>query len=219
MLRFFDVGFNSLNEKDSKEIFTLRKRVFKDRLDWMVECSNGMESDEYDCCRTIYLLGGVGDNYVCGVRFIETECPNMITGTFKEYFDKFDIPKGNFIEASRLFIEKGRSQKLRFQGYPVSTLLFLSMINYARFYQYEGIYAIVSHSMYVIFKRSGWLISIIEKSVSEKKQDIYLIFMPVDEHSQRTLISLARQKAPFLGGSLNTWPLSLSVREHGSDQL
>ncbi|MFK8258525.1 acyl-homoserine-lactone synthase [Erwinia sp. AnSW2-5] len=217
MLSFFDIGFNFLNEKDSKEIYTLRKRVFKDRLNWMVECSNGMESDEYDCCRTIYLLGGTSDYYFCGVRFIETKYPNMITGAFKGYFDKFDIPKGNFIEASRLFIEKGRSQQLRCQGYPVSTLLFLSMINYARSYQYEGIYAIVSHPMYVILKRSGWLISIIEKSVSEKKQDIYLIFMPVDEHSQHNLISLARQKASFLECSLNTWPLSLSVRENGSD--
>lgn len=217
MLNFFDVGFDSLDEKDSNEIFTLRKRVFKDRLDWMVECSNGMESDEYDCCRTIYLLGGFDNNYVCGVRFIETKYPNMITGTFKKYFDKIDIPEGNFIEASRLFIEKGRSQQLRCKGYPVSTLLFLSMINYARFYQYEGIYAIVSHPMYVIFKRSGWRISMIEKSVSEKKQNIYLIFMPIDEQSQHTLITSALQKAPFLGGNLNTWPLSLSVREYGSD--
>lgn len=217
MLSFSEVGFNYLNKNDAEEVFSLRKLVFKDRLDWMVECNNGMESDEYDSCRTMYLLGGVNNHYFCGVRFIETKYPNMITGAFKEYFDKFDIPKGNFIEASRLFIEKGRSQQLRCQGYPVSTLLFLSMINYARFYQYDGIYAIVSHPMYVIFKRSGWLISMIEKSVSEKKQDIYLIFMPVDERSQQTLISLARQKAPFLGCSLNTWPLSLSVLENGSD--
>ncbi len=217
MLGFFDVGFDYLNEKDFQEIFTLRKHVFKDRLDWMVECSNGMESDEYDYCRTMYLLGKVDGHCVCGVRFIETKYPNMITGTFKEYFDKIDIPEGNFIEASRLFIDKGRSKQLRCNGYPVSMLLFLSMVNYARFYQYEGIYAIVSHPMYVIFKRSGWRISIIEKSVSEKKQNIYLIFMPVDEQSQHTLINSALQTDPFLGSSLNTWPLSLPVRKNGSD--
>ena len=108
---------------------------------------------------------------------------------------------------------------LRCKGFPVSATLFLSMVNYARHYRYDGIYAIVSHSMYIIFKRSGWPVSIVERGVSEKSENIYLIFMPVDEGSQKVLTALVKNSIGGCRNSLTQWPLSFFFRDKWSDDL
>jgi len=219
MLDLLDIKYRHLSELKSNELFSLRKRVFKDRLNWMVNSQNEMEFDEYDNERTTYVFGIHQDTCVCSLRFIETKYPNMITGTFRSWFSDYTLPEGDFVEASRLFIDKERISQLKLRQKPVSALLFLSMINYARHYKYEGIYAIVSHPMYLIFKRSGWEINVEAQSYSEKKEKIFLIFMPVDDRNQQILINLVKSKAPELQITLDAWPLSFPVSQHRPDQL
>lgn len=219
MLDLLDIKYRHLSEIKSTELFSLRKRVFKDRLNWMVKSQNEMEFDEYDNEQTTYVFGVHQDTCVCSLRFIETKYPNMITGTFRSWFKDYTLPEGNYVEASRLFIDKERLDTLKLRQKPVSALLFLSMINYARHYKYEGIYAIVSHPMYLIFKRSGWEVSVESQSYSEKEEKIFLIFMPVDDKNQQILIDLVKSKAPQLQMALDTWPLSFPVSQHGPDQL
>ncbi|CNH73376.1 acyl-homoserine-lactone synthase [Yersinia pekkanenii] len=219
MMEIFDVSYNLLSDSRSSELFSLRKKVFKDRLNWIVNCENGMEYDEYDNNHTTYLFGVHDNQVICSLRFIEIKYPNMITGVFKSYFNNIELPNGNYVEASRLFIDKDRAKKLQLQHYPLSSMLFLSMINYTRHQGYEGIYAIISHPMLTIFKRSGWLISVVEQGMSEKNQRIYLVYMPVDDHNQQILIHKINKALPTGNDTLNNWPLSLKVRNNGSDQL
>ena len=70
-------------------------------MDWAVNCINGMEFDEYDNEHTTYVFGIHNDNVLCSVRFIETRYPNMISHTFAPWFDKVELPQGNYIESSR----------------------------------------------------------------------------------------------------------------------
>ena len=219
MLHLLDVNYNFLSELKSRELFSLRKKVFKDRLNWLVNAENNMESDEYDNPRTNYIFGVYQEVCVCSLRFINIKYPNMITGTFRSWFQNVELPQGNYVEASRLFIDKDRVQRLELRQQPVSALLFLSMINYARHYGYEGIYAIVSHPMYLIFKKSGWGISVVEKSLSEKEENVYLIFMPVDKGNQQTLMALVKTKVPASDCQLDEWPLSFPVRQHRTDKV
>lgn len=219
MLELHDVKYSVLSDRKSNELYSLRKKVFKDRLNWMVNSENNMESDEYDNHRTTYLIGVYHETCICSLRFIEMQYPNMITGTFKPWFKDVALPQGNYVEASRLFIDKERTRTLELQKQPISALLFLSMINYARHYHYEGIYAIVSHPMYLIFKKSGWKIEQVAQSFSEKEEKVYMIFMPVDDESQQTLIERVKVKAPNLACTLTTWPLSFPVRKNRTNQL
>lgn len=219
MIEIFDVNYNLLSDNRSKELFSLRKRTFKDRLNWIVNCENNMEFDEYDNNHTTYLFGMYENMVVCSLRFIETKYNNMITGTFKSYFNKIELPEGNFVEASRLFIDKGRVQAMKLQNEPISSLLFLSMINYARNYDYQGIYAIISHPMLIIFQRSGWEITVVEQGQSEKNQRIYLIYIPVDDRNQQILVDRINLAHPGLTPDRDAWPLTFRVRKHGSDQL
>lgn len=219
MIEIFDVNYNLMSDNRSKELFSLRKKTFKDRLDWIVKCENNMEFDEYDSEHTTYLFGTYKEIVVCSLRFIEIKYPNMITGTFKSYFNKIELPEGNFVEASRLFIDKERVQAMQLQKKPISSILFLSMINYARNYGYQGIYAIISHPMLIIFQRSGWEISVIEQGQSEKNQRIYLIYMPVDDRNQQILIDRISLAHSGLTPVRDVWPLTFRVRDHGPDEL
>lgn len=219
MIDIFDVNYSLLSDSRSSELFSLRKKTFKDRLDWIVNCKNGMEYDEYDSSHTTYLFGVHDDLVFCSLRFIEIKYPNMITGVFRTYFNKIELPNGNYIEASRLFIDKDRIKQLKLQNHPVSTVLFLSMINYSRYKGFEGIYAIVSHPMLIIFKKSGWMISVVEQGLSEKNQRIYLIYMPVDDQNQQILMNRISKDFPVEKNTLDSWPLSLLIKENGSDQL
>ncbi|ANJ93438.1 acyl-homoserine-lactone synthase [Serratia plymuthica] len=219
MIEIFDVNYNLMSDNRSKELFSLRKKTFKDRLDWIVKCENNMEFDDYDSEHATYLFGTYKEIVVCSLRFIEIKYPNMITGTFKSYFNKIELPEGNFVEASRLFIDKERVQAMQLQKKPISSILFLSMINYARNYGYQGIYAIISHPMLIIFQRSGWEISVIEQGQSEKNQRIYLIYMPVDDRNQQILIDRISLAHSGLTPVRDVWPLTFRVRDHGPDEL
>lgn len=220
MIELFDVNYNLLPDNRSRELFSLRKKTFKDRLDWIVNCENNMEFDEYDNRHATYIFGVYQEQVICSLRFIETRHPNMISGgAFNDYFSNINLPQGNYVEASRLFIDKERIQTLRLHQQPVSALLFLSMINYARKGGYDGIYAIISHPMRIIFQRSGWDISIVDTGCSEKNQNIYLVYMPVDDINQNRLLERINQRAPQRGNPLNAWPLSFRIRGNRPDEL
>ncbi|MGF6188935.1 acyl-homoserine-lactone synthase [Serratia sp. 2723] len=211
MLEIFDLNYNFLSDGKSEELFALRKDVFKDRLDWAVNCIDGLEFDEYDNQNTNYLVGMMNGMVICSVRFIEMQFPNMIEGTFSSYFPKLTIPQGNYIESSRFFVDKARASQVNLKKYPISSILFLAMVNYARKYGYDGILTIVSHSMLAILKRSGWEISVIEQGNSEKNQNIYLVHLPTDIESQNTLIERINSRVLFDADKLKKWPLVCSL--------
>jgi len=220
MIELFDVDYNLLPDNRSKELFSLRKKTFKDRLDWLVNCENNMEFDEYDNSHATYIFGTYQNHVICSLRFIETKYPNMISdGVFDTYFNDIKLPDGNYVEASRLFIDKARIQALQLHQAPISTMLFLSMINYARNCGYEGIYAIVSHPMRIIFQRSGWHISVVKTGCSEKNKNIYLIYMPIDDANRNRLLARINQGTTKLDNPLYSWPLSFRIGEKRPDEL
>lgn len=57
MLSFFNAKYIKLAEKSKNDLFFLRKRSFKDRLNWSVICKNNQEFDEYDNRNVDYFLG------------------------------------------------------------------------------------------------------------------------------------------------------------------
>ncbi|MFJ5420536.1 acyl-homoserine-lactone synthase CarI [Pectobacterium parvum] len=207
MLEIFDVNHTLLSEKKSEELFTLRKETFKDRLNWAVQCTDGMEFDQYDNNNTTYLFGIKDKTVICSLRFIETKYPNMITGAFFPYFKAINIPEGNYLESSRFFVDKSRAKDILGNEYPISSMLFLSMINYSRDKGYDGIYTIVSHPMLTILKRSGWGIRVVEQGLSEKEERVYLVFLPVDDENQEALARRINRNGRFMSNALNQWPL------------
>ncbi|MBU9843958.1 acyl-homoserine-lactone synthase EagI [Rahnella ecdela] len=211
MLEIFDVSYNDLTERRSEDLYKLRKKTFKDRLDWAVNCSNDMEFDRFDNSDTRYMLGIYDNQLVCSVRFIDLRLPNMITHTFQRLFGDVKLPEGDYIESSRFFVDKNRAKAWLGSRYPISYVLFLSMINYARHHGHTGIYTIVSRAMLTIAKRSGWEIEVIKEGFVSDNEPIYLLRLPIDHHNQHLLAKRISDQSESDITALCQWPMSLQV--------
>lgn len=211
MLEIFDVKYDELTDIRSEDLYKLRKKTFKDRLNWAVNCSNGMEFDEYDNPDTRYLLGIYQGQLICSVRFIDLHLPNMITHTFTTLFEDIALPGKGYIESSRFFVDKTRA-KLLFGGtFPISYVFFLSIINYSRHHGYTGIYTIVSRAMLTILKRSGWQVEVIKEAYVTKNEPIYLLCLPTDQYNQTQLLRQVNQRLQDSDSILSAWPMALPV--------
>lgn len=189
-IEFFLSYYNDLPPSIAEELYTLRKKTFLERLEWKVECPGGYEKDKFDNSDTIYLLGTYEGKLLCGARFIDTRYPTMISEVFHEYFEDLvlpiDIPG---CEISRLFIDKQRRDDGNLRGVAVSKALFLAMIIYCLKKGYQGMYAIVSSGMYVIFRQANWKVKVLRKGTSEKGETIYYIFMPANKNVAEEIIN------------------------------
>lgn len=211
MLELFNVSFDELMSGRSNELYKLRKGTFRDRLQWDVTCTNGMEHDEFDNPDTQYILGVYEDQIICSVRFVTLDKPNMITHTFSKLFHDVDLPL-HLIESSRFFVDKERARQLLGESYPVSSALFLAMINYGRATQYDEIYTIVSKAMLAILKRTGWKIAIIKEAFLRPEEPIYLLSLPTDAESQLLMAQRTGKSLDLMPQALFNWPITLPVR-------
>lgn len=96
------------SEQVLNSMFGLRHRVFKERLDWDVPSRNGLERDQFDDQRPVYLAyhGDNGDVVGC-VRLLPTTGPNMIRDVFPDLAEE-PIPADTRVwEVSRFGIDAG----------------------------------------------------------------------------------------------------------------
>jgi N-acyl-L-homoserine lactone synthetase len=68
---------------DLAEMFRLRYRVFKKRLDWDVRVEDGMEVDDFDALHPAYLLQRDRDNRVCAFLGSDKEFAKACKGPVK----------------------------------------------------------------------------------------------------------------------------------------
>jgi N-acyl-L-homoserine lactone synthetase len=84
----------------------LRGRVFKDRLDWDVSVSDGLEIDQYDTFKPTYLLAVEQRDVVGCVRLLPTTGRNMLADTFPVLLDGHAAPAAARIwESSRFCVD------------------------------------------------------------------------------------------------------------------
>lgn len=190
VVEFFLQDYNTLPQSLAAELFLLRRRTFHERLDWKVECIDGMEKDQFDNANTTYLLGMHDGKLLCGARFIDSTQPTMISEIFRDYFDNIFLPTDiPCCEVSRLFLDKGRRDSGSLRGLPISKMLFLAMILYCIKKKYRGMYAVASRGMYTIFRHANWKIEVVQRGLSEKGETIYYIFMPANAQVIEDIIS------------------------------
>lgn len=211
MFNIYSVNYSFLGHEKAEDLFVLRKNTFKDRLQWAVTCSDGKEHDQFDNENTDYIFGAINDVILCGTRMIDMKHNNMLNHAFSSFFKNVSIPEGNYVESTRFFVDKERTHSHLGGKYPVTMVLFLSLINYARRHQYDGILAVASHSMMSIIRRSGWNVTVLDIGTSEKEEPVYLLLGHTDTQSleklkAKALKALSSQDETELGH----WPLAFS---------
>ncbi|WP_230646845.1 acyl-homoserine-lactone synthase [Bradyrhizobium sp. Leaf401] len=136
----------------------LRRRVFKDRLDWDVSVSNGLEVDQYDTFEPTYLLGLEQNDVVGCVRLLPTTGPNMLADTFPVLLDGNAAPKTARIwESSRFCVDTRSAPATAEHGLRKATLLlFAAMIEWGQQHNLRAIATVTDLCMERILRRAGW---------------------------------------------------------------
>ncbi|MFH0301069.1 acyl-homoserine-lactone synthase [Bradyrhizobium sp. 31Argb] len=136
----------------------LRGRVFKDRLDWDVSVSSGLEIDQYDTFRPTYLLALEQNDVVGCVRLLPTTGPNMLADTFPVLLDGNPAPKATRIwESSRFCVDTKSVAATAESGLRKATfLLFAAMIEWGQQHNLRAIATVTDLRMERILRRAGW---------------------------------------------------------------
>ncbi len=139
-------------------MYRLRRRVFKDRLDWSVSVSGDLELDVYDALNPTYLIA-VSDDVVIGcVRLLPTTGPTMLVETFPELLGGKTLPcSSKIIESSRFCVDTQLAAQLGGNGLNRATfILFAAMIESLQGADADSIVTVTDTRMERILRRANW---------------------------------------------------------------
>ncbi|MGL9623041.1 acyl-homoserine-lactone synthase [Bradyrhizobium sp. U531] len=136
----------------------LRRRVFRERLDWDVSVSDGLEIDQYDALAPTYLLVINQRSVVGCVRLLPTTGPNMLANTFPMLLDGRGAPNSATIwESSRFCVDTQSIGNQTTNGLKSATfLLFAAMIEWSLQHDLKAIATVTDLRMERILRRAGW---------------------------------------------------------------
>src|SRR5690242_9962772 len=85
MMRLIERSDNPGCASALNDMFRLRHDVFIKEMGWKLKTQNGIERDQYDTSRTLYLVESDDDGEViCCVRMNATDSPTMLSEVFPE---------------------------------------------------------------------------------------------------------------------------------------
>lgn len=140
-------------------MYRLRRRIFKDRLDWSVSVSGDMEIDVYDALSPTYILAVSEEQEVLGcVRLLPTTGPTMLADTFGNLLGNRAAPRDErILESSRFCVDTGRTVETSRHGLSRATfVLFAAMIEAMRAKGAQSIVTVTDARMERILRRAGW---------------------------------------------------------------
>jgi len=140
-------------------MFRLRRRVFRDRLDWSVSVSGDLELDVYDALNPTYLVmvSGCGEVVGC-VRLLPTTGPTMLADTFPELLAAQKPPRHErILESSRFCIDTILAADGARNGLRRATfVLFAAMLESLYLFDADSIVTVTDTRMERILRRAGW---------------------------------------------------------------
>jgi acyl homoserine lactone synthase len=136
----------------------LRGRVFKERLDWDVSVTGGLEIDQYDALKPTYLLVVERREVVGCVRLLPTMGRNMLADTFPVLLNGHAAPRAARIwESSRFCVDTKNVAATAENGLREATfLLFAAMIEWGQQCGLQAIATVTDLRMERILRRAGW---------------------------------------------------------------
>jgi acyl homoserine lactone synthase len=140
-------------------MFRLRRRVFKERLDWTVSVSGDLELDVYDALNPTYLVMPSSKREVVGcVRLLPTTGPTMLADTFPQLLNgQAPARSHRIVESSRFCIDTSLVAEAGGHGLNRATfILFAAMIESLDLLDADSIVTVTDARMERILRRAGW---------------------------------------------------------------
>ena len=139
-------------------IHRLRRKVFKDRLDWSVATTGDLEMDRYDTLNATYLTAVDRGALLGCVRLLPTTGPNMLADTFPELLDGEPAPSSELIaESSRFCVDTELTDATTDGGLRQATfMLFAAMLEWGEARGLASIATVTDLRMERILRRAGW---------------------------------------------------------------
>jgi acyl homoserine lactone synthase len=136
----------------------LRRKVFKDRLDWSVSTTGDLEMDRYDMLDASYLVVAERGAVLGCVRLLPTTGPNMLADTFPELLDGGPAPRSNLVaESSRFCVDTDATNVTTDGGLRRATfMLFAAMLEWGEARGLASIATVTDLRMERILRRAGW---------------------------------------------------------------
>lgn len=137
----------------------LRYRVFKERLDWEVETSGGIEVDSFDALHPAYLVQVASDGRVHGcVRLLPSLGPTMLRDTFPVLLANRSAPSSCSIwESSRFALDIPADAPKGKHGIARATYeLFTGMMEFGLSRGLTDIVTVTDARMERVLRRAGW---------------------------------------------------------------
>lgn len=141
------------------DMHRMRHRVFRERLDWDVTTSGGLEIDEYDAMGPSYLLYKAKDGQVVGgVRFLPTTGPNMLRDTFPALLGGHVAPASSRVwESSRFALDLPPYAEKVDCGVARATIeLFCGVVEFGLAHGCTNIVTVTDARLERILRRVGW---------------------------------------------------------------
>lgn len=136
----------------------LRRKVFKDRLDWSVSTTGDLEMDRYDTLDATYLVVADRGAVLGCVRMLPTTGLNMLANTFPELLDGAVAPSSDLIaESSRFCVDTELTDTTTDGGLRRATfMLFAAMLEWGGAQGLSSIATVTDLRMERILRRAGW---------------------------------------------------------------
>lgn len=142
-------------------MYRLRRKVFKDRLDWSVSTTGDLEMDRYDTLDATYLVVADRGAVLGSVRLLPTTGPNMLADTFPELLDGGPAPHSDLVaESSRFCVDTEATDATTNGGLRQATfMLFAAMLEWGEARGLASIATVTDLRMERILRRAGWTLA------------------------------------------------------------
>jgi N-acyl-L-homoserine lactone synthetase len=141
------------------EVFRLRARVFKNRLDWDVKVVNGCEIDAFDKLNPAHVVSFDEEGHVVGcMRLLQTTGPHMLSDVFSNLLDgEPPLRSSTLWEATRFCVDTERLSggRTRNSISYVTSEVMLGAFEYARKAGVTDAVAVIDPIMDRVLKRSA----------------------------------------------------------------
>lgn len=180
--------WNRANHKRTlEEMFRLRHQVFVEEMGWQLPLArDGMEIDQFDTPRTVYLVCRGDDGAIAGsMRLIPSVLPHLLGDVFPVLCDG-PVPRGPAIfESSRSCVSRRARENDR-RG-TIWGALSCGMIEYAMLRELDFITAVMDRRMVGMAQAADWHLNVLGPEIEMGGVGVVGVTMPIDEVALRTV--------------------------------